>query len=160
MPRLPRLSGKDVIGGGAYVYLQKKQENPPASGDVTLPQATSTILTTKQTTSTAQTTNSQALNWKTYVNTQYEFQLDYIDGTKLPDHMYGPNDDAIRFQPVGAKVNAPGSFVINVMSIGSSTCSSQTKAGQTTPFTPVTINGDVMEDPVLNRVISSFKFNP
>ena len=113
--------------------------------------------------------------------------------------MYGPNDSAIRFQPVGAKQNAPGSFVINVMPAGESTCSNQPKAGQTTPFTDVTINGidftkydifveinnthwteyctikngseyligfvppvdtEVTADPVLNRVISSFKFNP
>lgn len=149
-----------------------------------------------------QISNSQSTSWETYINSQYGFQLNYISGTKLPDHMYGPNDNAIRFQPIGAKENAPGSFIINVMPASAGEypkCSSQAKAGQSTPFIDVTINGidftrydsfvninnihwinyctikggyvyligfvpsgntDVTADPVLNRVISSFKFNP
>lgn len=47
-----------LVGGGTYVYsVQKNQENQPATGSVTLPQATSTIPTTKQTTSTTQTSD-------------------------------------------------------------------------------------------------------
>mgnify|MGYP001560534965 CR=1 FL=1 len=112
--------------------------------------------------------------------------------------MYGPNENAIIFKPIGAKENAPGSFVINILPAGESTCSSQTQAGQSGPFTHVTINEvdftkydvfvdlnnthwtlyctikngqkyfistvpptntDVNAGSVLNRVISSFRFN-
>lgn len=49
VPLLLALIALLLIGGGAYVYTQKKQENPPVMENVTLPQATST----------AQTSNSQ-----------------------------------------------------------------------------------------------------
>lgn len=76
-PLLLALIALILIGGGAYVYTQKKQENPPVTGNVALPQATSTIPTTKQTAPVAQTTNSQTVDWKTYTNTQYGFEFKF-----------------------------------------------------------------------------------
>lgn len=195
-----------LAGGGAYFYTQTKSENPPVVEDVGLPQATSTTQTTSQTAPVAQTSNSQTIDWKTYTNTQYGFQLDYINGTKLPDHMYGPDDNAIRFQPVGAKENATDSYVINVMTGGGqdycNVRSVRPVAGGIPTSTQVVINKatftkqdviqdlpnsnirfteyctqskfgmiylismvppvntDVSDDPILNRVISSFKINP
>lgn len=110
--------------------------------------------------------------------------------------MYGANDYAIRFQPVGAKQNAPGSFVVNIMSEGTPSCSTQASMASTAlahvvinkvDFTKYDViqqytnirfteyctvknnveylismvppaNVDVNNDPILNKVISSFKF--
>lgn len=66
-----------VLGGGAYVYLQQKQANPPATENVTLPQATSTIPATNQTAPVVQTTNSQTADWKTYTNAQHGYTIQY-----------------------------------------------------------------------------------
>lgn len=76
-PLLLALIALLLIGGGAYVYTQKKQENPPMTGNVTLPQATSTTRTTKQANSTTQTSSSQTTDWKTYTNNQYGFSIKY-----------------------------------------------------------------------------------
>ena len=56
-----------LIGGGAYVYMQKNQTNQPVIGNIALPQATST----------AQTPNSQTTDWKTYSNTKYNYSIKY-----------------------------------------------------------------------------------
>jgi hypothetical protein len=66
-----------VLGGGAYVYTQNKQANPPANENVALPQATSTIPVTNQKTSTQQVPDSQTADWKTYTNTKYGFEFKF-----------------------------------------------------------------------------------
>ncbi len=97
-----------------------------------------------------ESTESQDVKWKTYASPQYGFQIDYVDGTKLPEHMYGPNDNAIRFQPINSKENSQGSFVINIMSGENLDCS-RVKAGGKS-FTKTSINGinfteqDVIQD--------------
>lgn len=55
-----------LVAGGAYVYVQNKQTNQMS--DVTLPD---------QTTPTAQTSNTQTADWKTYTNSQYSFSFQY-----------------------------------------------------------------------------------
>lgn len=55
-----------LAGGGAYFYTQNKSENPSVAGDVTLPQATSTALTTSQTTQVAPTGEIKPLSVTTF----------------------------------------------------------------------------------------------
>lgn len=56
-----------LLAGGAYVYVQKNQTNQLVTGNVALPQATSTT----------PTSNSQTADWKTYTNVQYGFSFKY-----------------------------------------------------------------------------------
>ncbi len=72
-----------LVGGGVYVYTQKKQPSQSVTENVVLPQPTPT----------AQTSNPQTANWKTYTNTkegvsfQYpsEWLLKYVEQNSADD---------------------------------------------------------------------------
>lgn len=69
-----------LIGGGAFVYVQtKNQGNQVVVGTVTSPQSIST----------AQTSSSQTANWKTYINSQYKFTFQYPTTAKVEIGGYG-----------------------------------------------------------------------
>lgn len=55
-----------LIGGGVYLYVHNKQSNQPMA-----------VNPTTQATSTAQATNSQTADWKTYQNQQLGLSIKY-----------------------------------------------------------------------------------
>ena len=66
VPALLTLIAILLIGGGGYVYVHTKQAN---NGIVP--------------SFTAQTTTSETVDWKTYINTRYGYELRYPSDTKI-----------------------------------------------------------------------------
>ena len=82
-----------LVGGGVYVYTQKKQPNQSGTENVVLPQPTSATQTSNQVAPITQNSNPQTANWKTYTNTkegvsfQYpsEWLLKYVEQNSADD---------------------------------------------------------------------------
>ncbi|MFA6414489.1 MAG: hypothetical protein WC217_01985 [Candidatus Paceibacterota bacterium] len=63
-----------LVGGGAYVYLQQKQDASPSISESPVAQASST----------AQTSDSQTVGWKTYSDTYIGYRIKYpTENTRL-----------------------------------------------------------------------------
>jgi len=87
MPVILILVALLVIGGGAYVYMQNKQANQPA-----------TPSSPTQATSTMQTSVSQTADWKTYIDPDNRFSLEYPSTLTISSEKSSHNQvDTVRF---------------------------------------------------------------
>ena len=88
MPLLLGIIALLVIGGGVYVYKNKKAEVPVVANDVIAQQANNqntSVNTQKNDSSVIDTSN-----WKTYINTKYGFEFKY----PVAGYLLWVNDDS------------------------------------------------------------------
>ena len=78
-----------LAGGGVYAHRHNKQANQVSSEDLTT-----------RVTSTAQTSDSQTTNWKTYTNTKFHYSIAYPDNFTIsfqPEYTPFPSDQSTTF---------------------------------------------------------------